>query len=176
MAPRFTWLAFVTTSVTTSGAMKCPGSPSWVHASAQVEAMADGTCQDVIEEIQARVAGNEDGSWHDPHNGGQYSLLQACCSICSCKPINFGSWYSWLYFVVVSALELGHHRSSCHIDLIVELCQTLSNLLFRVHTEQSSATCAPHPGGCPLSGHQAGHRKQAFHGQVDLHLLWLPRR
>ena len=32
--------------------------------------------------------------------------------------------------MIVSALELGQHRSSFHFDLIVELCQNLSNLLF----------------------------------------------
>lgn len=51
--------------------MKCPGSPSWVHASAEVEGIAAASCQDVMEEIKARVTGD----WHDPHNGGQYSLL-----------------------------------------------------------------------------------------------------
>ncbi|CAL1150526.1 unnamed protein product [Cladocopium goreaui] len=50
MAPRFAWLAFVITS----GAMKC-GSPTWVHRPRKLWLMAP----------------------HDPHNGGQYSLLQA---------------------------------------------------------------------------------------------------
>lgn len=52
-------------------AMKCPGSPTWIHAHAQVEAMAEASCQDVIEEIKARV---ESSTWRDPHNGGHYSL------------------------------------------------------------------------------------------------------
>lgn len=38
--------------------MKCPGSPSWVHASAEVEGIAAASCQDVIEEIKARVTGD----------------------------------------------------------------------------------------------------------------------
>ena len=37
--------------------MKCPGSPSWVHASAEVEGIAAASCQDVIEEIKARGHG-----------------------------------------------------------------------------------------------------------------------
>ena len=74
MAPRFAWLAL---GLTTSGAMKCPGSASWVHASAQVEAIADTSCKEVMEEIKARVAGSLAGSWHDPHNDGEYSLLKA---------------------------------------------------------------------------------------------------
>lgn len=73
MAPRMALLAFLGTA----GAMKCPGSSSWVHASAKVEVLAQATCQDVMEEIKARVAGNEAGTWHDPHNGGTYSLLKA---------------------------------------------------------------------------------------------------
>jgi len=72
MAPRMALLAFLGTA----GAMKCPGSSSWVHASAKVEVLAQATCQDVMEEIKARVAGNEAGTWHDPHNGGTYSLLK----------------------------------------------------------------------------------------------------
>ena len=39
-------------------ALKCPGSTSWVHASAQVEAMANATCKEVMEEIKARVTGD----------------------------------------------------------------------------------------------------------------------
>ena len=38
--------------------MKCPGSPSWVHASAEVEGIAAASCQDVMEEIKARVTGD----------------------------------------------------------------------------------------------------------------------
>eukprot|EP00435_Cladocopium_sp_Y103_P024310 s1409_g5.t5 len=51
--------------------------PSWSMASSSawrkqdVEGIAGASCQDVMEEIKARVTGD----WHDPHNGGQYSLL-----------------------------------------------------------------------------------------------------
>ena len=38
--------------------MKCLGSPSWVHAAAEVEGIAAASCQDVIEEIKARVTGD----------------------------------------------------------------------------------------------------------------------
>ena len=67
MAPRVV-LALLATA---AGAMKCPGSGSWIHAWAEVEAMADASCADVIEEIKARV----EGPWVDPHNKGTYSLL-----------------------------------------------------------------------------------------------------
>lgn len=52
--------------------MKCPGSPSSVHASAQVEATASASCAAVKEEMLARVQSSE---WTDPHNGGTYTLL-----------------------------------------------------------------------------------------------------
>ena len=32
-------------------------------------------CRDVAEEVTARIAANQNGSWADPHNGGTYSLL-----------------------------------------------------------------------------------------------------
>lgn len=35
-------------------------------------------CATVADEILARIAGNQDGSWTDPQNGGQYSLLNSC--------------------------------------------------------------------------------------------------
>jgi len=57
----------------TAAAMKCPGSSSWIHASAEVQAMAEASCADVSEEIKARVS----GGWKDPHNGGTYTLLDA---------------------------------------------------------------------------------------------------
>ncbi|CAJ1415770.1 unnamed protein product [Effrenium voratum] len=36
----------------TAAAMKCPGSSSWIHASAEVQAMAEASCADVSEEDQ----------------------------------------------------------------------------------------------------------------------------
>ncbi|CAK9014104.1 unnamed protein product [Durusdinium trenchii] len=53
--------------------MTCPGSNSLIHASAQVVAIAGSSCKDVHEEILARVQ----SKWHDPHNGGTYSLVSA---------------------------------------------------------------------------------------------------
>eukprot|EP00931_Biecheleriopsis_adriatica_P047006 TRINITY_DN2706_c0_g1_i1.p1 TRINITY_DN2706_c0_g1~~TRINITY_DN2706_c0_g1_i1.p1 ORF type:complete len:323 (-),score=64.00 TRINITY_DN2706_c0_g1_i1:73-1041(-) len=54
--------------------MHCPGSPSHVHASAQVEATASASCASVKEEMLARV---ESPEWHDPHHGGTYKMLSA---------------------------------------------------------------------------------------------------
>eukprot|EP00439_Symbiodinium_sp_Y106_P027631 s72_g3.t1 len=67
MAPR----ALLALLATAAGAMKCPGSGSWIHASAEVEAIVDASCADVMEEMKARVQ----GPWVDPHNKGTYSLL-----------------------------------------------------------------------------------------------------
>lgn len=55
---------------TVASAFTCPGSWSPVHAWAEVEASVNASCQDVMQEIKARVT----GEWHDPHNGGTYSL------------------------------------------------------------------------------------------------------
>mmetsp|Transcript_11523 Transcript_11523/g.21796 ORF Transcript_11523/g.21796 Transcript_11523/m.21796 type:complete len:170 (+) Transcript_11523:58-567(+) len=52
--------------------MKCPGSPSWIHASAEVVATARATCETVREEMLARV---QSPSWTDPHNAGTYEAL-----------------------------------------------------------------------------------------------------
>eukprot|EP00927_Polykrikos_kofoidii_P076919 TRINITY_DN73935_c0_g1_i1.p1 TRINITY_DN73935_c0_g1~~TRINITY_DN73935_c0_g1_i1.p1 ORF type:complete len:340 (+),score=63.08 TRINITY_DN73935_c0_g1_i1:78-1097(+) len=56
---------------------KCPGSSSWVHASAEVTALASSTCAEVVEEMKARIGGQKDGHWTDPHNGGTYKLVSA---------------------------------------------------------------------------------------------------
>ena len=31
-------------------------------------------CAEVIEEISARVGGQKNGTWHDPHNKGTYTI------------------------------------------------------------------------------------------------------
>jgi len=52
----------------------CPSSPAERHAAAAVEFRVDESCYNVNEEILARIAGNQDGSWADPHNSGSYFL------------------------------------------------------------------------------------------------------
>lgn len=52
----------------------CPSSPEAVHAQTSLASTAHATCQMVSEEILARIEANHDGSWPDPHNGGQYNL------------------------------------------------------------------------------------------------------
>mmetsp|Transcript_64280 Transcript_64280/g.199418 ORF Transcript_64280/g.199418 Transcript_64280/m.199418 type:complete len:174 (+) Transcript_64280:72-593(+) len=54
-------------------AMKCPGSPAWVHASCEVTVSFPMPCSSVRSEVKSRVAG--ENGWKDPHNGGTYSLL-----------------------------------------------------------------------------------------------------
>jgi hypothetical protein len=54
----------------------CPGSPSWVHAYVKVEVLADASCKAVRSEILSRIAMQGKG-WHDPHNNGNYSVLDA---------------------------------------------------------------------------------------------------
>jgi len=54
---------------------KCPGSNAWVHASCEVAVEVHAGCDDVIAEMEARVAGIEKGTWHDPHNTGVYAIL-----------------------------------------------------------------------------------------------------
>eukprot|EP00434_Breviolum_minutum_P016006 symbB.v1.2.014107.t1/scaffold1018.1/size143800/9 len=64
--------AFWVCMLTHVAAMKCPGSKSFIHASAKVVAIASASCQDVHEEVKARV---QSPTWHDPHNGGTYSIV-----------------------------------------------------------------------------------------------------
>lgn len=55
---------------------KCPGSGSYVHASARVKAVAHAPCSEVRQEMLSRVAGQFD-QWHDPHNNGTYTKSSA---------------------------------------------------------------------------------------------------
>jgi len=57
------------------GAVRCPGSSAWVHASCSVEATAQSSCAAVHDEMLARVRGQHTGAWHDPHNNGTYAVL-----------------------------------------------------------------------------------------------------
>jgi len=59
----------------------CPSSPEEVHAQASVDFVTHAQCSDVSEEILARIANNEAGSWTDPHNGGHYALVGATSDI-----------------------------------------------------------------------------------------------
>jgi len=75
----FRWAAAVAAAATlcgvaTADGVKCPGSSAFVHASTQVIVKTAGTCHDVRQEIEARVAGQPD-KWHDPHNNGVYAIL-----------------------------------------------------------------------------------------------------
>lgn len=59
----------------------CPGMPHSGHPSAKVHSYGvrnAASCAHVADKIRARIAGNQDGSWSDPQNGGQYSLLDSC--------------------------------------------------------------------------------------------------
>merc|ERR1712226_340848 len=56
------------------GSTGCPGSKAWVHhASCDLTAQVMASCDDVMEEVKARVAGVN--GWYDPHNRGTYELL-----------------------------------------------------------------------------------------------------
>lgn len=58
-------------------AYTCPKSSALIHASCKVTATVSGSCADVKAEAVARVNGQLDGSWHDPHNNGTYHVLDA---------------------------------------------------------------------------------------------------
>ena len=67
------WLTFASAS---SPSYTCPGSPSWVHAYAKVDAVAQAPCEAVRAAMQSRIDGQPE-QWHDPHNNGTYSVLDA---------------------------------------------------------------------------------------------------
>jgi len=52
----------------------CPSSPADPHAQTSVEVTVFATCDKVLQEIEARIQANSQGSWLDPHNGGHYFL------------------------------------------------------------------------------------------------------
>eukprot|EP00419_Tripos_fusus_P011520 CAMPEP_0172663894 /NCGR_PEP_ID=MMETSP1074-20121228/6236_1 /TAXON_ID=2916 /ORGANISM="Ceratium fusus, Strain PA161109" /LENGTH=384 /DNA_ID=CAMNT_0013479965 /DNA_START=95 /DNA_END=1249 /DNA_ORIENTATION=- len=56
-------------------AAKCPGSNALVHAKCEVSVEAQADCGDAMAEMEARVAGIAEGTWHDPHNRGIYKVL-----------------------------------------------------------------------------------------------------
>jgi len=54
----------------------CPdtSAPFGLACGMKVVATAKASCSDVLEEMHARVDGQADGSWHDPHNRGTYAV------------------------------------------------------------------------------------------------------
>lgn len=59
--------------LTESAQMECPSSGSFIHAGAEVNAVATASCDEVKAEIKARISGTN--GWQDPHNGGIYTVL-----------------------------------------------------------------------------------------------------
>jgi len=60
------------------GNMQCPRSKSPVHAWAKVQTMFKHSCQEVQDEIHARLMHgktNKGNKWHDPHKNGSYMDL-----------------------------------------------------------------------------------------------------
>lgn len=60
-------------------AMKCPGSPAFMHASCQVTVSFLASCDTVRAEVAARIAG--ENGWLDPHNRGNYSLVSEASGV-----------------------------------------------------------------------------------------------
>eukprot|EP01061_Rhynchopus_euleeides_P013323 TRINITY_DN23283_c2_g1_i1.p1 TRINITY_DN23283_c2_g1~~TRINITY_DN23283_c2_g1_i1.p1 ORF type:complete len:187 (+),score=50.46 TRINITY_DN23283_c2_g1_i1:59-562(+) len=56
------------------GGYSCPSSAASMHASCEVTATVNGTCADAMAEVELRIYANGNGTWTDPHNGGNYSL------------------------------------------------------------------------------------------------------
>jgi len=69
-----TMIAVVAGSSNMLPARECPSSPAHPHAQTFVVVTAFATCDKVLQEIEARIQANSDGSWLDPHNGGHYFL------------------------------------------------------------------------------------------------------
>jgi len=61
-------------TVDVAGSLKCPGSKAHIYASCQMTTTFKNACAEVIEEISARVGGQKNGTWHDPHNKGTYTI------------------------------------------------------------------------------------------------------
>uniref|UniRef100_A0A7S4NFY6 Uncharacterized protein n=1 Tax=Prymnesium polylepis TaxID=72548 RepID=A0A7S4NFY6_9EUKA len=53
--------------------MTCPSTSAWVAAGMKLTTTAATSCDKVLAEMKARVAGQY-GAWHDPHNNGTYSV------------------------------------------------------------------------------------------------------
>lgn len=54
----------------------CPGSPVAQHAECYVNVFFEGsTCANVRKEINSRINGQASGAWTDPHNAGNYTML-----------------------------------------------------------------------------------------------------
>mmetsp|Transcript_3273 Transcript_3273/g.7746 ORF Transcript_3273/g.7746 Transcript_3273/m.7746 type:complete len:217 (-) Transcript_3273:550-1200(-) len=54
--------------------MVCPETKALVACGMQITATAEASCDDVLAEMKARVAGQLDSSWDDPHNHGNYTV------------------------------------------------------------------------------------------------------
>eukprot|EP00401_Gymnodinium_catenatum_P069327 CAMPEP_0117562952 /NCGR_PEP_ID=MMETSP0784-20121206/55239_1 /TAXON_ID=39447 /ORGANISM="" /LENGTH=174 /DNA_ID=CAMNT_0005360573 /DNA_START=20 /DNA_END=541 /DNA_ORIENTATION=- len=59
--------------------MTCPGSGSVIRAWCELTVIAAASCEDVLQEMTARVQGQ--GGWTDPHNGGIYSIISSADGI-----------------------------------------------------------------------------------------------
>jgi hypothetical protein len=65
--------------ISNTGSMKCPTSGSSVHAGCEVAITFTNSCDDVSNEMLARINGQYN-AWHDPHNNGTYTLTSSSSS------------------------------------------------------------------------------------------------
>jgi hypothetical protein len=55
--------------------MQCPSTDAWGSAAGmKITTVASASCDKVETEIKARVIGQSNQVWHDPHNNGKYTL------------------------------------------------------------------------------------------------------
>mmetsp|Transcript_30358 Transcript_30358/g.56922 ORF Transcript_30358/g.56922 Transcript_30358/m.56922 type:complete len:352 (+) Transcript_30358:61-1116(+) len=98
-----------------AGSASCPGSPmpSLLHASCEVEVKASAPCAAVMAEMEARVAGIRTGTWHDPHNNGNYSVEDKSENVLVLKRVTGNKLFT---DKLMFTLEDGTEGSTCIIQ------------------------------------------------------------
>eukprot|EP00928_Gymnodinium_smaydae_P023086 TRINITY_DN19188_c0_g1_i1.p1 TRINITY_DN19188_c0_g1~~TRINITY_DN19188_c0_g1_i1.p1 ORF type:complete len:239 (+),score=29.19 TRINITY_DN19188_c0_g1_i1:64-717(+) len=91
---------------TAEPSVPCPDSPAKTHAWAAVTIKAKASCDNVRNEMRARVAGQETGTWSDPHDGGngkqKYTMLDDAANLTMTRLSSNGVYTDKLLFTFTS--------------------------------------------------------------------------
>jgi len=130
-------------SFTLSGA--CPGSPARTHAKCDMGVTFTSSCEAVLTEINARVAGKN--GWSDPHNNGHYSIKNQTNSYLSGQRITGDNKYTDFFdFSFTPTAAKGCTVEACSESQVNSLIDYSTNYC-NLHSLYCSAA-----SGCPTVG------------------------
>ena len=127
-----------------TGVSACPGSPAKMHAKCDMGVSFTDSCDSVLTEINARVAGKN--GWSDPHNGGVYSITNQTSSFLSGQRTTGDGKYTDSFDFSFTTSGTGCSVEACSESQVNSLIDYSTNYC-NLHSLYCSSS-----SGCPTVG------------------------